>query len=87
MAKSRNEKLKEVAWFTTDTANLLTQLNTGIGNAVDDLSDVIDWLREEKDYEKADRLKTIAGRLARMQRPSSVPYSNKLTREIARGWT
>lgn len=33
------------------------------GVAVDDLGDVIEWLREEKQFEKSDRLRTIRARL------------------------
>ena len=34
-----------------------------VGAAVDDLSDVIEWLRDEKQYEKSDRLRSIRKRL------------------------
>lgn len=33
------------------------------GNVVDDLGDVIEWLRSEEQYEKSDRLRTIRKRL------------------------
>ena len=81
MAKSRS--LPCAPWYMTSTSELLNHLNTNIGSAVDDLSDVIDWLREEKEYEKADRIRTIAGRLARLQRPDTDKSS---IRNIARGW-
>ena len=38
-----------------------------VGEAVDDLADVIEWLKAEKQFDKADRLRTIAGRLAGAQ--------------------
>lgn len=33
------------------------------GQTVDDLTDMIEWLRDEKDYEKSDRLREIRKRL------------------------
>lgn len=36
-----------------------------VGNGVDDLVDVMEWLREGKHYAEADRLRTIIGQLAR----------------------
>ena len=61
----------------------LSQMDKGIGDAVDDLADVIEWLREEKMFGQSDRLRTIAGRLARLRRKGDGADS---IREIARGW-
>ena len=36
-----------------------------VQSAVDDLHDVFEWLRENKHYKEADRIRTIVGRLAR----------------------
>lgn len=36
-----------------------------VQDAVDDLHDVYEWLREDKHYKQADRIRTICGRLAR----------------------
>jgi hypothetical protein len=55
-----------------------------VGDAVDDISAVIEWLREEKQFDKADRLRTIAGRLARLLPDSENP---DLIRQQAKGWT
>lgn len=36
-----------------------------VQDAVDDLHDVYEWLRENKHFKEADRIRTIVGRLAR----------------------
>ncbi|MGP9790718.1 hypothetical protein [Roseinatronobacter sp. NSM] len=57
--------------------------------AVDDMVDVMEWLREEGKFEQADRLRTIAGRLARSVPPYPVFSgldSPSLTRNLARTW-
>lgn len=56
----------------------------GVGEAVDDLHDVMDWLREEKDFAKSDRLRVIAGRLARLIHTQSRP---DMLREKARTYS
>lgn len=58
----------------------------GLGSAVDDLYDVIEWLREDKQFDKADRVRTIAGRLARLQLPLGTDEKSDAIRDIARGW-
>lgn len=40
-------------------------LERGLSYAIDDLHDLMSWLREEGQYEKADRLRTILGGMAR----------------------
>lgn len=54
-----------------------------VRSAVDDLYDVIEWLREEKHYTQADRLRTITGRLARETFKQDNP---ELFTEVARDW-
>lgn len=84
MAVSRNkEEFPQAPWYVTSTKELLDYINQSIGDSVDDLNDVMEWLREEKQYEKADRLRTIIGRLARLRRPDNNP---NLIVEIARGY-
>lgn len=61
----------------------IRELETGIGRAIDDLAAVIEWLREDKQFDKADRLRTIAGCLARDLNHIGDP---DLTRVIAKGW-
>ena len=39
-----------------------------VGDAVDDLLHVMEWLREGEHYDEADRIRTIAGRLARSRK-------------------
>lgn len=56
-----------------------------IRSAVDDLHDVIEWLREQRDFEKADRLRTIAGRLARAADPDDFDTPDQVAVQ-ARGW-
>ncbi|WP_299129683.1 hypothetical protein [uncultured Amaricoccus sp.] len=55
-----------------------------VGAAIDDIADVMNWLREEKLYAQSDRLRTIAGRLARRLNDPSEDTS--LVRVSARGW-
>lgn len=58
-----------------------------IGMAVDDLSQVIDMLRADKRYLEADRLRTIAGRLARARRRNDREENSPgLVLTQARGW-
>lgn len=45
----------------------IRMLEGGIGDSIDDIHDVMNWLREEKLFRQSDRLRTIAGRLARLQ--------------------
>ena len=61
----------------------LVKTNQAICWAVDDLHQVMEWLREGKHYAESDRLRTIIGRLAR-----AVPKSDEpnLIRTIARGY-
>lgn len=84
MAISRNkEDFPQAPWYVTSSKELFDYLNQSIGDSVDELCDVIEGLREEKQYDKADRLRTITGRLARLQRPAN---NKNLIREIARGY-
>jgi len=57
-------------------------------DAVDDLYDVMQWLRETKNFAHADRVRTIAGRLARsvLRCPAFDGYDDNLIRNIARDW-
>lgn len=59
-----------------------------VQTAVDDLHDVIEWLRETKNFAQADRVRTIAGRLARSvgKYPAFSGYDDSLIRNIARDW-
>lgn len=59
--------------------------NIEVGNAVEDLHDLTEWLREEKDYAKADRLRTIMGRLARSV-PQDLREDNSPIRNRARSY-
>lgn len=62
-------KSKSVAWQKLpEMFSRLDKYDTDIAMAVDDLCQVIDWLREEKLYSQSDRLRTITGRLARARR-------------------
>lgn len=65
----------------------ILELNRRIADAVDDLDAMIEWLREEKQFEKADRLRTITGRIARLRviEPNNSP-SKDLVCEQARGY-
>lgn len=63
----------------------LDRYDDALGQAVDDLVDVIEWLRAERQYDKADRLRTIAGRLARARR-ENFREDKRLYRRQARGW-
>jgi hypothetical protein len=56
----------------------------GIGEAVDDLAEVISALRADRRFVEADRLRTIAGRLARL-RPESETDAGTV-RHVAKGW-
>lgn len=42
-----------------------TGMISDVKPAVDDLIEVMEWLRSEERYEQSDRLRTIVGRLAR----------------------
>ena len=63
----------------------ISDLERGIGTAIDDIHDVMEWLREDRLFRQSDRLRTIGGRLARLQRPF-VGDRAFLIRDIARGW-
>ena len=41
------------------------ETNHKVGDAVDDLYDIMEWLRKDKAYPQADRLRAVIGRLAR----------------------
>ena len=57
-------------------------LEQHVSSAVDDLFDVIEWLRSEGQYQQSDRLRVIAGRLAQqIKRP---PEGSIV--KIAQGW-
>lgn len=66
---------------------MLRRQALAIEAAVSDLHDVMQWLRDEKDYAKADRLRNIAGRLARAvpERPDEA-RNKALVLVAARGW-
>jgi hypothetical protein len=55
------------------------------GDTIDDLIEVMEWLRSEKQFDKADRLRTIIGRLARL-RPDVAESESGSNRDKARGW-
>lgn len=55
------------------------------GDAIDDVADVMNWLRGEKIYAQADRLRTIVGRPARA-RPRATTEPDTAIREVARTW-
>jgi hypothetical protein len=57
-----------------------------IGRATDDICDVIEWLRKDRLFAQADRLRTIAGRLARALPDLDLPGDKDLLRHQARGW-
>ncbi|MDO5643638.1 MAG: hypothetical protein Q4G26_14790 [Paracoccus sp. (in: a-proteobacteria)] len=47
-----------------------------VGDAVDDLDDVMEWLREDKHYKQADRIRTIMARLARSVPEHQIEYDD-----------
>lgn len=55
------------------------------GHAVDDIHDVMEWLREDRMFGQSDRLRTIAGRLARLRRGDVLEPSDAI-RTLARSW-
>jgi len=63
----------------------LQSYDDDIGCAVDDLYDVMQSLRETKNFEQSDRIRTIAGRLARARRRDDSEKGD-LIRSMARGW-
>ena len=63
----------------------ISRMEKEIGDAVDDIADVMEWLRSEKQFDKADRLRTIAGRLARLQQDDE-SYPIDSLRRIAKDW-
>lgn len=63
----------------------IRELVGGIGAEIDEIYFVIEDLRQNGQYEQADRLRTIAGRLARLQ-PPLLDSGSTLIRDIARGW-
>ena len=60
------------------------RMESTVASAVDDLVEVIDWLRDGKHFAESDRVRTIVGRLAR-SRTEYYGESN-LYRGIARDW-
>ena len=58
--------------------------NKEVGDAVDDLYDLMEWLRENKNYDESDRLRTIMARLARSVPDHQIEYDMSLIRDIAR---
>ena len=64
------------------------RMGVGLQDIVDDLVDVIEWLRDEQDYAKSDRLRTLAGRLARQvpNYPVFDALNDDLVRTQARTW-
>ncbi len=60
----------------------IRKMNIAAGEAIDDVADVIEMLRAQKQYAEADRLRTIAGRLARALGNDE----EHLIRCIAKGW-
>ena len=59
-------------------------MNSDMGRAVDDLFDLMEVLRAEKNYEGADRLRTIIGRLARAR--TAIAEDSDLVRTMAKDW-
>lgn len=66
------------------------RMESTVASAVDDLVDVIDWLRESKHYPEGDRVRTIVGRLARARteqyREEDLFNGEPLYRTMARDW-
>lgn len=60
----------------------LAEYDLQIGNAIDDLYDIMNWLRKEERFSGSDRIRTIVGRLARARRKSWLEQGT--VREIAR---
>lgn len=56
-----------------------------IGTAVDDLHDLMDWMRQDGNYAHSDRLRSIMGRLARARR-NEPDAGQSSYRQIARGY-
>lgn len=48
--------------------NKLSQNDANLNNWIGDIADVIEWLREDKQYAAADRLRQVAGNMARARR-------------------
>ena len=63
----------------------INEMEIGIGDAIDDLFDVMEWLRSEKLFAQSDRIRTISGRLARLRGPSPDKNSTSV-RDIACSW-
>jgi hypothetical protein len=61
----------------------IRKADVAMGTAVDDIANVVDWLRDEKQYAKADILRRIAGDLARAMQDNDDPT---LQRHDAKGW-
>lgn len=59
-------------------------LELALGDAIDDMWDVMEWLREEKQFDKADRIRIIMGRAARALDSQHGPAD--AIRIIAKGW-
>ena len=59
------------------------ETNHEVGDAVDDLYDLMEWLREDKAYPQSDRLRAIIGRLSRAA-PNDHTAKKNTIRNIAR---
>lgn len=57
-----------------------------LGDAVDDIADVMEHLRDAQIYPEADRLRTICGRLARARSLVLADSNPNHLREVARTW-
>lgn len=76
-------------WKRSPMSDRLDQYDGTIGRAVDEIADVIELLREDGNYALSDRLRTIAGRLARERRWTAAEArrdKTDLVRVQARGW-
>lgn len=56
------------------------------GAVIDDLVDVMEWMREDKLFAQADRLRTLIGRLSRVVGNGGVMTTGNEIREIAKTW-
>lgn len=63
----------------------ISEYDRVLGTAVDDLYDVIEWLREDRHFAQSDRVRVITGRLARVRR-ESFREPPDFIRTIARSW-
>jgi cysteinyl-tRNA synthetase len=67
-------KYTNMPWWNAEAYDAYCGLSTKLrsyfhrtGDTIDDLIEVMEWLRSEKQFDKADRLRTIIGRLARLR--------------------